>query len=454
MAAAARFFALLICFFGTSAVVAAANLSYQGIPSCAVNCILQEIGHSDCAITNQTCICHDDVLAGYVQTCVQASCTVREMLAARNQSLAACGVPVSEHDETVRWFRPTIFALPTFFLFVRVVNKYMKLSSWGWDDTTIMIAYAFIVAFLPAAYIAERTGAGRDIWTLTPEQITEFLFVFLIFSTLYMTSLAFIKSSILFLYLRIFPDENFRRVLWGTQLFNLLIWITFVTGTFAACQPLNFFWNGWKREMTGKCFNLNAFAMCHGVLNVALDAWMLVLPATQIYGLRMKLKTKVGVMLMFGVGIFLTAVSAYRIKTLLSFATSYNITADSFQGSVWSSVELCVGAFVACLPSTRQVWRVLFPKILEVTHISTRSSPSSKGSNAISQASRTLSGAHDQPRMASYEESSIAHLVGDFNKIDLNNLPDTSSTEATHPRTPKNRIETKGEPGSGSSRGS
>ncbi|GJC96037.1 CFEM domain-containing protein [Colletotrichum higginsianum] len=168
----------------------------------------------------------------------------------------------------MRWFRLTIFALPTFFLFVRVVNKYMKLSSWGWDDTTIMIAY-----------------------------------VFLIFGTLYMTSLAFIKCSILFLYLRIFPDEKFRRVLWGTQLFNLLLWIAFVTGTFAACQPLNFFWNGWKKEMAGKCFNLNAFAMCHGVLNVALDAWMLVLPTTQIYGLRMKLKTKIGVMLMFGVGI-------------------------------------------------------------------------------------------------------------------------------------------------------
>ncbi|KAK6207800.1 CFEM domain-containing protein [Colletotrichum tabaci] len=454
MAAAARFLALLICFFGTSAVVAAADLSYQGIPSCAVNCVFQEIGHSDCAITNQTCICHDDVLAGYVQTCVQASCTVREMLAARNQSLAACGVPVSQHDETMRWFRLIIFALPTFFLFVRVVNKYMKLSSWGWDDTTIMIAYAVLVAFLPAAYIAERTGAGRDIWTLTPEQITEFLFVFLIFSTLYMTSLAFIKCSILFLYLRIFPDEKFRRVLWGTQLFNLLLWIAFVTGTFAACQPLNFFWNGWKKEMAGKCFNLNAFAMCHGVLNVTLDAWMLVLPTTQIYGLRMKLKTKIGVMLMFGVGIFLTAVSAYRIKTLVSFAKSYNITADSFQSSIWSSIELCVGAFVACLPSARQVWRIIFPKILEVTHISTRSSPSSKGSNAISQASRTLSGAHERPRMAAYEESSIAHLVGDFKKIDLNELPDTSPTEATHPRTPKNRNETKAEPGSGSSRGS
>ncbi|OHW90030.1 CFEM domain-containing protein [Colletotrichum incanum] len=471
--AAARFFAFLACFLGLGSVVTAVDLSYQGIPNCAVNCIFQEIGHSNCAITNQTCLCHDDVLAGYVQTCVEANCTVVEMLVARNQSLAACGVPPAQHDNITQWFRALLFGLPTFFILVRVANKYMKLSTWSWDDITILVAYAVLAAFLPASYLASRAGSGRDIWTLTPEQITDFLLLFIIFGMLYMTCLAFIKSSILFLYLRIFPDENFRRLLWCTQLFNLLLWVSFISGTFASCQPLNFFWNGWKREMEGKCFNLNAFAMCHGVFNVALDVWMLLLPASQVYNLRMQRKRKLGVMLMFGVGIFLTAVSAYRIKALLLFATSYNITGwlpfaiilrhhsdqryflgDSYQSSLWSHIELCVGIFVACLPSTRQVWRILSPKILEVTHISSRSVRSPKASNVASQASKTASGVHGQPRVASYEESSIAHLVGDFNNIDLNDLTDSSQTEKEPPKTPKNRIEAKSEPTSGSSRGS
>ncbi|KAI8207731.1 Satratoxin biosynthesis SC1 cluster protein 4 [Colletotrichum sp. SAR 10_77] len=376
--AAFRFLVLLACFLGLSSYVAAADLSYNGIPPCAISCILQEIGagHSTCALTNQTCMCNDKILAGYVQTCVMANCTVKEML-------------------------------------------------------------------------AEETGAGRDIWSLKPEQITYFLVLFYVFGMLYLTALAFVKASILFLYLRIFPDEKFRRVLWCTQVFNLLLLIAFVGGTVGSCQPIHYFWDGWTGEMKGQCINLNAFAMCHGALNVALDVWMLVLPATQVYDLRMPLMRKLGVMLMFGVGVFLTAVSAYRIKALLIFSTSYNVTVDSFQSSLWSHIELCVGIFVACLPSTRQVWRILFPKI--VTQLS-RTGRSAKGSNNESQASRTISSPPERARVVSYEEASIAHLVGDFRNIDLNDLPSEPDTPST-PKTPKSRIEFKEEPCSGSSRG-
>ncbi|OHE91517.1 CFEM domain-containing protein [Colletotrichum orchidophilum] len=413
---AIRVFFLLACFLGLGSFVAGSDLSYEGIPSCAIKCIFQEIGHSSCALTDQQCMCNDNVLAGYVQVCVEANCTVIEMLAARNQSLAACGVPVTQEDSFIKWFRALIFAFTTFFIIVRMVNKCLKLSSWGWDDATIVIAYAVLVAFLPAGYLAEETGAGRDIWTLNEDQITNFLL-----------------------------------------LFNLLIWVAFITGTFGCCQPLNFFWHGWKGDMKGKCFDLNAFAMSHGALNVALDAWMLVLPAKQVFSLRMQRKKKLGVMLMFSVGIFLTAVSAYRIKALLIFATSYNITADSFQSSIWSNIELCVGIFVACLPSTRQAWRKLFPKILEVTHLSSRSSRlsrSAKGSHSASQASRSAADPYDRPRVVSYEESSIAHLVGDFNNIDLNQLSDASPMETDPSKTPKNHVEVQSGPTTGSSRSS
>ncbi|WYZ39851.1 hypothetical protein EsH8_IV_000192 [Colletotrichum jinshuiense] len=440
--AAIRFLIFLACFVGLGNVVAGADVSYAGIPSCAINCILQEIGHSSCSLTNQTCICNDTVLAGYVETCVLANCTVKESL--------SCGVPMAQKDTVMKWFRAVLFGLPTFFIVVRVSNKWMKLSSWGWDDATIIGAYIVLAAFLPAAYLAEDSGAGRDIWTLKPDQITQFLLLFLIFGMLYMTCIALIKSSILFLYLRIFPDERFRKILWCTQVFNLLLWISFISTTFASCQPLNFFWNGWTKETEGKCFNLNAFAMCHGAINVALDFWILILPSTQVLGLRMQLKRKIGVLLMFGVGIFLTAVSAYRIKALLIFATSYNLTADSFQSSLWSHIELCVGIFVACLPSTRQLWRTIFPKILEVTHIS-KTGKSVKGSNYGSNNSRTLPVHSDRQQQLSYEESSIAHLVGGLNRADLN---DTSPTEDDFPRTPKSQTEMKLEHLSPSSRGS
>ncbi|KXH28886.1 CFEM domain-containing protein [Colletotrichum simmondsii] len=433
-----RLFFLLACFLGLGSFVAASDISYQGIPSCAIKCIFQEISHSSCPLTDQECMCNDNVLAGYVQVCVEANCTVMEMLAARNLSLAACGVAPAQQDTVMAWFRAVLFALPTFFIIVRMVNKYLKLSPWGWDDTTIVIAYAVLAAFLPAAYLAEQTGAGRDIWALSENQITDFLLLFIIFGMLYMTCLAFIKASIIFLYLRIFPDETFRRILWCTQLFNLLLWIAFIAGTFGSCQPLHFFWHGWKRDMEGKCFNLNAFAMCHGALNVALDAWMLVLPATQVYSLRMQRKQKLGVMLMFSVGVFLTAVSAYRIKALLIFATSYNVTGKSESRDSPSAMH-----------STDSNRSRLVPELSLVQHRAM-----SKGSHSASQASRSAADPNERPRLVSYEESSIAHLVGDFNDIDLNNLSDASPMERDPPKTPTNNVVLQKDPVSGSSRSS
>ncbi|WQF90566.1 Putative extracellular membrane protein, CFEM [Colletotrichum destructivum] len=228
----ARFSILLACSFAFSVfVVVGEDLPYQDIPICAVSilsirrpwhdtysqiqirCMVQEIKHSNCSIPDQTCICNDTFLAGIMRECVMSNCTVKETLVAQNQSMAACGVPLTELDAIHQWLRPMLFVIPTVFIAGRLTNKWMKLSSWGWDDMTIIIAYILSSLFLPAAYFAEKSGVGRDIWALTPDQITNLLFMVLLFGFLYFTCLAFVKSSMLFLYLRIFPDEKFRKVL-------------------------------------------------------------------------------------------------------------------------------------------------------------------------------------------------------------------------------------------------
>ncbi|KAK1974230.1 hypothetical protein LZ30DRAFT_812851, partial [Colletotrichum cereale] len=324
---------------------------------------------------------------------------------------------------------------------VRLTNKYAKLSSWGHDDTTIVIAYIVLAAFMPANFLLVKSGAGRDIWTLTPEQITDVLLIVFIFGLCYITCLAAIKASILFLYLRIFPEGQFRKALRYTQVFNLLLWIAFMASSVAACQPIKYFWIGWTKETEGKCFDVNAFAISHGAINVALDVWMLALPVSQIYHLKMKWRQKLGVMLMLGVGIFLTAASAYRMRALVTFAVSYNATANAYQTSIWSHIELCVGIFVACLPSTRQLWSMVFPKIVEVTHASLRSTRSVKASNTTSQVLSSVAaggGGGDKPlRVISEEQSSVSQLVHYSDDIHLGDLGDKASAHANPTKTTK-----------------
>ncbi|KZL78093.1 CFEM domain-containing protein [Colletotrichum tofieldiae] len=143
MTALARFLIRLTCLLGLGSFVRAnSGLSLDGIPNCAISCVLENISYSFCAPTNQTCLCHDTVLEAYVQACVMSNCTVKEMLAARNSTQTTCGASPAQHENFMHWFRAVFFALPTIFVVFRIANKSMKLSTWGWDDATIVIAYS------------------------------------------------------------------------------------------------------------------------------------------------------------------------------------------------------------------------------------------------------------------------------------------------------------------------
>ncbi|GJC93262.1 CFEM domain-containing protein [Colletotrichum higginsianum] len=236
-----------------------------------------------------------------------------------------CGFNYHDESATISWVPIFLFGVVTLFFVGRLTTKWMGLSTWGWDDWTIVFAYIMMIAFLVATVLGRRFGFGKDIWTLTVEQITAFIKVrkdftapdgavdiadqasqgFFAFEILYFVTLAVIKASILCLYLRIFGaiTETFRQVLWGTQIFNIAVCVTFIVVNLNQCKPLSYFWHGWDGKHPGYCINLSAMTLSHAVLNIAIDVWMLVLPATQIYKLNLQKRQKAGIMMMFGVGI-------------------------------------------------------------------------------------------------------------------------------------------------------
>ncbi|KAK1462889.1 integral membrane protein [Colletotrichum cuscutae] len=235
---------------------------------------------------------------------------------------------------------------------------------------------AFLITFPPIIFTMMRYGLGRDIWTLQPYEITMFLKLLFVLQLFYISGLAVIKASVIYLYIRVFNIQGFRTLLWCTQIFNFLLGGGYILLSLVQCQPFQHYWNGWDGEQDGHCADLNTIGLTHVAFNIALDVWMLILPATQLYKLNMELKKKIGVMAMFSKS--LTSVSIVRIKSLLVFATSFNITAECLWGIIWSYVELCVGIFVACMLAARQLaWR-FFPKLVNYTRESLTGSSKSK----------------------------------------------------------------------------
>ncbi|KAL2884335.1 hypothetical protein SGCOL_000276 [Colletotrichum sp. CLE4] len=365
--------------------VAAKSLSLEGIPSCAITCMVKALPATTCSPTDGACLCVDPKFNAAVQPCIQSTCTIQESLVVTNATWSNCGFPYSNQTSNIHWISGVVTVIAVIFIMMRMATKIAKLSAWGADDTVIIIAFALFIGFYAELFYFVRAGLGKDIWTLHDYEITYFLKLLFVLEFFYIIGLGVVKASILF-FLKIFPNRSFRRILWFMQILNMLVVLSYVILCFAQCQPFSHFWNGWDGAHEGHCVDLNRIGLSHVSLNITLDIIMLILPITQIYKLQLNRKKKTGVMAMFLVGVFLTIVSILRIKTLIAFATSLNTTADSVAVVLWAYVELGVGIVVACMPSVWQLLKTLPSKVIQlsttlasnISHSGTRTRPSSQ----------------------------------------------------------------------------
>lgn len=186
---------------------------------------------------------------------------------------------------------------------LRMATKYLTKASFGLDDMCMFIT---LIIGVPSMVLNSHgmisNGLGKDIWTLTPKQITDFVHAFYAMEILYFLQVAMLKLTLLFFYLRIFPAPNFKRIIWGTAAFDCLFGAVFVFFAIFQCQPINFYWKHWDGEHEGKCLNVNALGWTNAAISIALDFWMLALPISQLVNLKLHWKKKVGVAMMFVVG--------------------------------------------------------------------------------------------------------------------------------------------------------
>jgi hypothetical protein len=75
--------------------------------------------------------------------------------------------------------------------------------------------------------------------------------------------------------------------------------------------------------------------------------------------LDLNVKKKIGIILTFLVGLFVTICSVVRLKALVGWTESRNATMDFAKLAAWSLVELNVGVICACMPGMAGLFRRL-----------------------------------------------------------------------------------------------
>ncbi|KAF2634256.1 hypothetical protein P280DRAFT_485620 [Massarina eburnea CBS 473.64] len=363
------------------------QLAIKTLPQCALTCIISGVSKSTCELSDFYCIARNKDLNTEITICVQSSCSIRESLTTKNFTESAFGAPQRDHTHLVSYLGVIGGSFAILAVILRVSARLPFLGGiWGWDDWAILVA---MIPLMPLTFLSIRLadyGLGRDIWTVPFDKITTILHIYYFDEMFYLSSLALTKCSILLFYLRIFPNQNFRRIVYATLAVCALYIPGFVIATIVQCMPIRYAWEHWDGEHNGKCFNVNMEGWMSAAINIVLDIIVICMPLRELSKLAMSRRRKAGIMLMFLGGGFVTVVSILRLKWMIQFANSTNVTWDYTPIGYWSTIEVHIGIIFACLPAIRALQYRMFPAQRGTTGYLYNPGPSYANSKGLSYA--------------------------------------------------------------------
>ncbi|KAL3455725.1 hypothetical protein BJX64DRAFT_281876 [Aspergillus heterothallicus] len=381
----------------------------DSLPSCALTCLISAISNSTCSLTDFDCICADTALNAALAPCIAGTCTIKEALTAQNYSYTTCAYPANENTTVYHVINIVGIIVAIVSVALRITNRVVG-GQTGLDDYTIVAALLVAVAIAGVGFPLRTYGLGKNIWSVPFDHISETLKLFFVEENLYCVCIAFIKSSMLLLYLRLFPSKTLRL----TVFIALAITLSWGTATFLAqlfsCAPINYFWEKWDGEHEGHCTSHNALLLAHAIMNIVMDVVVIAIPMPILWTLHMSFEKKVGMCVMFAVGIVVTVISIFRLVEAVGFNSTTNPTKDFVPVGMWSLLEIDIGIMCACMPGIRALCKrlhaVFSPKPLGYETYEARSRSKNSGG------SRELYASTSSAKQYSLSKASSAGVGG------------------------------------------
>ena len=123
--------------------------------------------------------------------------------------------------------------------------------------------------------------------------------MFWLLQILYKCTIGLTKTSILLLYLRIFPQKRFRCWVYGAMVFVIGYAFASIVATITQCHPIK---RAFNHNLDGGCINLTWFWYCNAAASIFSDCLILALPMPLIASLHLPRRQKYGLMMVFALG--------------------------------------------------------------------------------------------------------------------------------------------------------
>ncbi|KAF2184012.1 hypothetical protein K469DRAFT_710387 [Zopfia rhizophila CBS 207.26] len=230
---------------------------------------------------------------------------------------------------------------------LRVIRK-MQVEDYvlilGW------VVYAF--AWSPVAIMICFLPVGMHQWNIRMEQFMRHMFLYNTSLIMYAVVIIFIKVNILLQYVRIFAPTGTRNFTYWAS--HVLIWVNAVYYLLSIfllifiCTPRTKLWD--PTIQGGHCLDWPVISTFSNVVTLISDLMIWLLPQRVIFSLQLSRSRKIGLSLLFTIGIFACISASVRLHYHFELLrdrsdTTFLLSRICFCGTT----ELTAGFLVACM---------------------------------------------------------------------------------------------------------
>ncbi|RAK95362.1 uncharacterized protein BO80DRAFT_419179 [Aspergillus ibericus CBS 121593] len=262
------------------------------------------------------------------------------------------------------------------------VEEILMIGAYGAYWGTAYAGYALI--YSPGYYV--------HTWDLYNKDLIRPLYLILIYGCCYSAVLPLIKTAILLDWCRIFvPMDRTRNAFWwgcAAVISLQCLWgVLCILLLNMQCRPHEAIW---KFYLPSKCYSLPDVMLTSASVQVVSDITMFFLPQRTIWRLQMNWQRKIGISIIFGVGILASVAACFRLAHTVAFAnttdTMYLIGPLLF----WACGEMTCGFFIFSVPCLSKL-------IIE---------------SGLARRVKSSLGLSPKPSEPSYEDSEQPHRLG------------------------------------------
>ncbi|KAK3312211.1 hypothetical protein B0H66DRAFT_525228 [Apodospora peruviana] len=253
-------------------------------------------------------------------------------------------------------------AMALFTTLLRCFTRLHLVKAFGFDDGCMLVA-----TILYTAYIAVGIGGLTKVATqaesgVTAVELKEILLLWWICMLLYGAAMMLVKVSVGLLLLRVATARQHRGIIQSAIGFGVASLLSFFFLMLFQCHPVRL--PTATDQEQGSCASDQAVivtAYVGGLLNMATDIVLALLPGFIIWPLQMKVWTKVAVIFVMGLGCLTSAavlVRSIHLHELLD-AEGEQEVAELVAAVIWTTAEQCLGIIGGNLATLRPLGRLI-----------------------------------------------------------------------------------------------